>query len=158
MPELPKVKRVSHIVLFVADPEASAEWYCRVLGMRISARAGDGPYKGGVFLSFGELDHDIALFKAAPGLVPGREFEHIGLELDCSGDVGRLRQMYEAFKSQGVRVHEILDHGVSIGIYFFDPDGHMLEVFCQLVPQGQAAIAELGRNQGQANPIELPAP
>jgi hypothetical protein len=55
-----------------------------------------------------------------------------------------------------VRINEILDHGVSIGVYFFDPDGHQLEVFCQLVPTtGGAAIAELTRNQGQANPITL---
>lgn len=158
MRKLPKVKRIAHIVLFVADPEASAAWYCRVLGMSISARAGDGPYKGGIFLSFGELDHDIALFKSAPGATQGKEFEHIGLELDCGGDVKRLAEMHEALKAQGVRVAEILDHGVSIGVYFFDPDGHMLEVFCQLMPHGKASIAELARNEGQANPIELPAP
>ncbi|MBS0393141.1 MAG: VOC family protein [Proteobacteria bacterium] len=158
MSELPRVKRIAHIVLFVSDPEASAAWYCRVLGMRISARAGDGPYKGGIFLSFGELDHDIALFKAAPGSTQGREFEHIGLELDCGGDIKRLALMHEALKSQGVRVQEILDHGVSVGVYFLDPDGHMLEVFCQLMPHGDASIRELGRNEGQANPVELPAP
>jgi len=55
-----------------------------------------------------------------------------------------------------VRINEILDHGVSIGIYFFDPDGHQLEVFCQLIPPADgAAIAELTRNHGQANPITL---
>jgi catechol 2,3-dioxygenase len=53
---------------------------------------------------------------------------------------------------KGVRIHEVLNHGVSIGVYFYDPDGHQLEVFCQVVPQeGGAAIAELTRNQGQAD-------
>ncbi|WP_423787385.1 VOC family protein, partial [Klebsiella pneumoniae] len=37
-----KIERIAHIVLFVADPEASARWYCDVLGMEISARAADG--------------------------------------------------------------------------------------------------------------------
>jgi len=43
-----------------------------------------------------------------------------------------------------------------VGIYFHDPDGHMLEVVAQVVdPAGGAAIEELGRNEGQADPFEL---
>src|ERR1043166_57522 len=59
---IPKVKRVAHVVLYVRDPEASARWYSEVLGMKVSARVAEGPYKDGIFMSFGEYDHDIALF------------------------------------------------------------------------------------------------
>lgn len=153
---IPRVKRIAHIVLYVRDPQASAEWYCNVLGMRISARVPAGPYMGGVFLSFGEHDHDVALFPAAAAAERGKEFEHIGLEVDCDGDLDQLRRLYGKMLQHGVRINEVLDHGVSIGIYFFDPDGHQLEVFCQLIPPTNgAAIAELGRNEGQANPIEF---
>ena len=49
------------------------------------------------------------------------------------------------------KINEVLDHGVSTGIYFFDPDGHQLEVFCQRIAfAGGAAIEEIGRNHGQA--------
>lgn len=153
---IPRVKRIAHIVLYVRDPLASAKWYCDVLNMRISATVPDGPYRGGVFLSFGEHDHDVALFPAAAAADRGKEFEHIGLEVDCDGDIDQLRRLYGKMLQRGVRINEVLDHGVSIGVYFFDPDGHQLEVFCQLVaPANGAAIAELGRNEGQANPIEL---
>jgi len=153
---IPRVRRIAHIVLYVRDPETSARWYSEILGMRISARVADGPYRGGIFLSFGEQDHDIALFPGTSNTERGREFEHIGLEVDCDGDLDRLRRLYGSMLQHHVRIHEVLDHGVSIGIYFYDPDGHLLEVFCQLIPttDGQA-IAELGRNEGQANPIEL---
>lgn len=152
---IPRVRRIAHIVLYVRDPERSAKWYCDVLGMRISARVPEGPYTGGVFLSFGEHDHDLALF---PGTAQelGKEFEHIGLEVDCAGDLDQLRRLYGKMLQHKVRINEVLDHGVSIGVYFFDPDGHQLEVFCQLIPQANgAALAELGRNQGQANPIKF---
>jgi catechol 2,3-dioxygenase len=153
---IPRVKRIAHIVLYVRDPLASAKWYCDVLNMRISATVPDGPYRGGVFLSFGEHDHDVALFPAAAAADRGKEFEHIGLEVDCDGDIDQLRRLYGKMLQRGVRINEVLDHGVSIGVYFFDPDGHQLEVFCQLVaPANGAAIAELRRNEGQANPIEL---
>jgi catechol 2,3-dioxygenase-like lactoylglutathione lyase family enzyme len=153
---IPRVKRIAHIVLYVQDPAASAKWYGEVLDMCISAKVPEGPYKGGVFLSFGEQDHDLALFPAAAAGDRGKEFEHIGLEVDCSGDLDQLRRLYGKMLQHNVRINEVLDHGVSIGVYFFDPDGHQLEVFCQLIPQENgAAIAELGRNEGQANPIQL---
>ena len=94
--DIPKIKRVAHVVLFVRDPEASARWYVDVLGMQVSARATDGPYKGSVFLTFGEQDHDIALFPTTDRSPRGREFEHIGLEVDCDGDVTRLQRRYES--------------------------------------------------------------
>lgn len=154
--DIPKIKRVGHVVLYVRDPESSARWYCEVLGMQVSAKVSDGPYRGGIFLSFGEHDHDLALFPAASDGARGKEFEHIGLDVDCGGDLDRLRRLYGWMLKHEVRINEILDHGVSIGIYFFDPDGHMLEVFCQLTPtSGGRAIAELGRNEGQANPTTL---
>jgi catechol 2,3-dioxygenase-like lactoylglutathione lyase family enzyme len=153
---IPKVRRVAHVVLYVRDPAASSRWYCEVLGMKVSAEVLEGPYQGGFFLSFGEHDHDLALFPATSTAKRGQEFEHIGLEVDCDGNLDQLRRLYGSMIRHNVRIHEILDHGVSIGVYFFDPDGHQLEVFCQLVPPaGGAAIAELTRNHGQANPITL---
>jgi len=153
---IPRVKRVAHVVLYVKDPEASAAWYADVLGMKISARVPDGPYKGGVFLSFGEYDHDIALFPGSPDASRGKEFEHIGLQVDCDNDLDSLRRLYGRMLQKKVRINEVLDHGVSTGIYFFDPDGHQLEVFCQRVPFAEgAAIAELRRNQGQALNVSL---
>jgi|tagenome__1003787_1003787.scaffolds.fasta_scaffold19737593_2 catechol 2,3-dioxygenase len=153
---IPRVKRVAHVVLYVKDPEASAAWYADVLGMKVTARVPDGPYKGGVFLSFGEYDHDIALFPGSPDASRGKEFEHIGLQVDCDNDLDSLRLLYGRMLQKKVRINEVLDHGVSTGIYFFDPDGHQLEVFCQRVPFAQgAAIAELRRNQGQALNVAL---
>lgn len=149
-----RVAKIAHVVLFVKDPEASAAWYRDVLNMKIVARAGDGPYKGGVFLSFGVSDHDIALFPGEPDASKGKEFEHIGLMMDGTS-MDDLRRNFAFFRQRGVEIAEILDHGVSTGIYFYDPDGHMLEVFCQHVPQeGGASQAELNRNEGQANPVD----
>jgi catechol 2,3-dioxygenase-like lactoylglutathione lyase family enzyme len=153
---MPKIKRLAHLVLYVSDPEVSAAWYCDVLGMSITARVGGGPYVGGVFLSFGESDHDLALFPGDSAAPRGREFEHFGLELEGPGDLEPLRRVYGRLLQKKARIQEVLDHGVSVGVYFLDPDGHMLEVFTQLVPTAEGASrAELGRNQGKADPIEL---
>jgi Lactoylglutathione lyase and related lyases len=149
-----RIEKIAHVVLFVKDPEASAKWYADVLNMKLVARAADGPYKGGVFMSFGLSDHDIALFPGDPEAGKGKEFEHIGLMM-AGTSMDDLRRNHAFFRERGVEIAEILDHGVSTGIYFYDPDGHMLEVFCQRVPQTDGASqAELNRNQGQADPVE----
>lgn len=151
---LPKIRRIAHIVLFVADPEASAKWYQEVLGMTRVAQAKDGPYKGGIFMSFGYADHDIALFPEPAGASKGKEFEHIGLVVDCEGDLEKLQRLYGHLVKHNVRIAEVLNHGVSKGVYFYDPDGHMLEVFCQQL-EGEASRQELGRNEGMAEPYPL---
>lgn len=148
-----RVTKIAHIVLFVSDPEASAKWYGEILNMKLVARAADGPYKGGVFMSFGDSDHDIALFPADPVATKGKEFEHVGLMM-AETDMDALRRNLAFFQERDVKIAEILDHGVSTGIYFYDPDGHMLEVFCQRVPQDGSSQKELNRNQGQADPVE----
>lgn len=150
-----RIAALGHIVLFVADPEASARWYCDILNMSISARAGDGPYKGGIFLTFGEHDHDIALFSSDNAEGKGREFEHVGLRI-AADSADDLRRIYAFLLDRGVQIREVLDHGVSTGIYFLDPDGHMLEIFHQrIAPDNGIAIAELSRNEGQADPVEI---
>jgi catechol-2,3-dioxygenase len=105
-------------------------------------------------MSFGVSDHDIALFPADEGASKGKEFEHVGLMM-AGASMDDLRRNHAFFRERGVEIAEILDHGVSTGIYFYDPDGHMLEVFCQRVPQEDGSSrAELNRNQGQADPVD----
>ena len=55
-----RIARVSHVVLNVSDPEASAEWYRDVLGMEWMNYS---PGLGMSFMSFGTLDHDMALIE-----------------------------------------------------------------------------------------------
>lgn len=153
----PTITRIGHIALYVSDPETSADWYAEVLGMKPVAVAGEGPYRGGIFMSFGRSDHDIGLFKRGDTATIGAEFEHIGLELECGDGIDALRAFHTSLVRKNIRIHELLDHGVSKGIYFFDPDGHMLEVFYQQI-SGPAAIVELGKNQGMAVPFQFSSP
>jgi Glyoxalase/Bleomycin resistance protein/Dioxygenase superfamily len=46
---IPRIQRVAHIVLYVLDPQASAQWYRDVLGMQLSAQVSNGPFQGGRF-------------------------------------------------------------------------------------------------------------
>ena len=78
----------------------------------------------------------------------------MALEVDCAGDLRKFRLLYDKLLQHGARIAHVLDHGVSKGVYFYDLDGHMLEVYCQLTPYGQAANAELAENKAVAKPID----
>ena len=122
-----KVSRVSHVVLNVKDPEASAKWYSEVLGMETMNYS---PGIGMAFMSFGTIDHDIALIKAPEGVETGSPgLSHTALVID--GGEEELKEIYQRIKASGAKIDFTADHGLTKSFYFFDPDGNRLEIFYQ---------------------------
>lgn len=58
--------------------------------------------------------------------------EHVAYEL---GLFAELQEAYRIFKENGVRLRHVVFHGVTKSIYFYDPDGNMLEVYCNVPPE-----------------------
>ncbi|TGD87550.1 glyoxalase [Mycolicibacterium sp. CH28] len=139
----------THLSLLVRDPEASAQWFADVLGMKITAR---GPQW--VFLSFGRKHHDLALIRAEEGAQRGGlGLQHYGLEI--AGDVDELRRLYAMLLSKGVEVVKTTDHRVGIGLYFEDPDGNRFEFFSETVTDDAEGRRVLGEHNAPSTPIEL---
>jgi len=130
-----RISRVAHVVLNVRDPQASAQWYSEALGMEIMSYS---PELKMVFLSFGTLDHDIALIEAPEGVATGSPgLSHTAMAIE--GGPHELKEIYQRVKSAGARIEMTADHGVSKSFYFFDPDGNRLEVFYQAL-HGEEAM------------------
>ncbi|OGA51946.1 MAG: hypothetical protein A3F74_19735 [Betaproteobacteria bacterium RIFCSPLOWO2_12_FULL_62_58] len=73
-------------------------------------------------------------------LVPGKEgaatptpdhigMQHVSFEL---GSFAELQEAYRRFKENGVSVEYTTFHGITKSVYFFDPDGNRLEVYCNV--------------------------
>ena len=45
-----------------------------------------------------------------------------------------LKELYQRLKDRGIAIENVSDHGISIGIYFSDPDGNGIEVSYELPP------------------------
>lgn len=147
------IKEIGHVVLYVSDPKASAAWYCDLLGMEIVI---DAPRLHGYFLSFGRKDHDLALFPAEGGHPLGRnDFNHLAFELD--GGLDDLKAFRRRLVEKGVTITGTVDHEISYGIYFLDPDGHQLEVFWQRTKPEEDHIAAFRAAGAKATPIDLDA-
>lgn len=129
-----KPKKLGHVVLRVRELEKSERFYREALGLDVTARI---PGRM-VFLSAsGESSHDLGLMSIgadAPRPDPGRAgMYHCAWEMES---FEALQQIYWHLRERDVQIAGIGDHGISLGVYFPDPDGNEIEVFYEL-PRSQ---------------------
>jgi catechol 2,3-dioxygenase len=129
-----KIKRTGHLVLRVKDLERSRRFFTEVLGL---PQVGDNG-KGMLFFSTDtkENHHMLAIRQVpegAPPLNPQQGgMEHVAYEL---GSFAELQEAYRIFKENNVKIHMMVYHGIAKSIYFEDPDGNVLEVYCNVPPE-----------------------
>jgi catechol-2,3-dioxygenase len=109
------------------------KFYTEALGMEVVSY---DPERKMAFLSFGSEHHNIALFQISPA--GGRpQPQQVGLNhlaLEIEGGEEELRALHARLTGQGVRIDRLTDHVMTRSVYFFDPDGNRLEIFCDLMP------------------------
>ena len=129
-----KPKQLGHLVLRVRDLEASEQWYSEVLGLHTTnKRPGSMTFMSAKEGSSHELAR-VSVGPDAPGPVETRVgLYHFAWEMESFED---LREIYEHMKAKGANIRDIGDHGISLGVYLFDPDGNEIEVYYEM-PQEQ---------------------
>ena len=126
-----KIRRVGHLVLSVSDVERSRRFFEDVLGFPVVARN----ERGMVFFSTDVEDnhHMLAIMPATPGAArPTPDqigMQHVSFEL---GSFAELQDAWRRLKEEGVRIDRTVYHGITKSIYFFDPDGNRLELYCNV--------------------------
>lgn len=118
--------RIGHAHLKVRDVNRAAEFYSRLLGLRLRERVGERF----IFLSGTEMHHEIALQEVGrEAAKPGR-FDigllHVAFQVP---DKRALAMCYQTLTESGVPV-ALVDHRISWAMYFADPDGNGLELYC----------------------------
>lgn len=127
-------KYLAHVNIYVRDVERSHAWYEDLLGLHTH------DYRPGraAFLSADqEQSHEIALMQVgadAPLQAKGQVgLNHMAWRVETLDD---LKEFYGRLKDKGVPIGSVVDHGISLGIYFRDPDGNGIEVYYEL-PRAQ---------------------
>lgn len=123
-------KQLGHLVIRVRDLEKSEQFYTNVLGLKVmNTRPGVM-----TFMSADEsMSHELALVPVGDD-APGPESTRVGLyhmawEMQSFED---LKKLYAVIEENDVKVGSIGDHGISLGVYFFDPDGNEIEAYYEM--------------------------
>jgi catechol 2,3-dioxygenase-like lactoylglutathione lyase family enzyme len=132
------IKQIHHVAYRCKDAKETVLWYERMLGMRFQLAFSEDhvpstgeldPYMH-VFLDAG--GGNVLAFFELPDQPPmGRDLntpewvQHIAFEVADRPELERQKAHLEA---QGLDVIGITNHGVFHSIYFFDPNGHRLEL------------------------------
>jgi catechol 2,3-dioxygenase len=129
MDAMPKpIRRVGHVVLKMRDMEKARAFYCGVLGMKLANYDPDR----GMFLRFDDYHHDIAVFKTGPDADPPKKNQvglvHVALVVDS---LDTVKAWYQRLKAHGVPIVGTADHAVTNSMYFEDPEGNVLEIYCE---------------------------
>ena len=136
-----QARKLGHIVLKVRDAQQAKDFYTRVLGLQV---AYEDRQRGMVFLSFGTEHHELALFQLATGEPPQAAqpgVHHIAWQL---GSFAELQAAHRELVELGIPVEAAVEHNVTRSVYFFDPDGKRVELYCDMVANGFAAMQTLG--------------
>ncbi|MGB7790749.1 MAG: VOC family protein [Terrimicrobiaceae bacterium] len=135
---MPKIKGLSHVVLYVNDLEKMAAFYRDVLGL-VKYREHPGRM---VFMTPDpEIeDHQLALAKGRQG--EAKIIAHIAWRVETPTDV---KAYYERFKTLGVPIDHCVSHayeemGNTVSCYFLDPEGNCIEVYALVAERDEARI------------------
>ena len=152
MTSAPILNRIHHVAYRCRDAAETVAWYQRLLGMtyttafaedHVPSTGAYDPYMhvfldcgGGNVLAFFELPNQPEMGKDpnTPAWV-----QHIAFEV---ADEAALLAAKAHIEAQGVDVLGPTWHGIFKSIYFFDPNGHRLELACNIgTPEQHAELA-----------------
>lgn len=123
------IERVGHVVLKMRDLDAAKGFYRDILGMKIT----DEREGFGVFFRFQDYHHDIAVFKVDEDADAPQKNQvglaHVALIADS---FETLKEMYQRLKDHDVPIVRTVDHGITRSVYFQDPEGNELEIYCEV--------------------------
>jgi glyoxylase I family protein len=148
-----KLKRIHHVAYRCNDAKETVEFYERVLNMefqiafaedRVPSTNAPDPYMPG-FLDAG-MGNVLAFFELPTQPPMDRDqntpewVQHLAFEVE---NYDALVEAKKHIESEGVEVLGPTNHGIFQSIYFFDPNGHRLELVANTCTDEQ--IEELRR-------------
>lgn len=123
---MPKLEFLDHVAISVQDPDASAQWYEKVLGLsRVQ------PEEWSLFpIMVLAGDSGIALFSNAgrPVSEESKKSFHFAFRVENDG----LEAIKLRLKENDISFTEE-NHTYFLSVYFYDPDGYRLEVTMKIL-------------------------
>ncbi len=135
-----KIQQIHHVAYRCKDAKQTVEFYKKYLNMdllvciaedKVPSTKEPDPYMH-VFLDAG-MGNILAFFEITNAKEMARDLntpqwvQHIAFQLEDSNAIIQAKQELE---QKGLDVLGITEHGIIRSIYFFDPNGHRIELTC----------------------------
>jgi catechol-2,3-dioxygenase len=127
MTSLPAAE-LCHFGLYAHDLDKMVAFYTRAFGLVVTDR-GKSPRGMDIAFLSGRPDehHQLAIAAGRPKEATFSTINQVSFRL---GGLDDLRRYYEWLKNERVENLEARDHGNAWSVYFSDPEGNRLEVYC----------------------------
>ncbi len=120
---------VDHIALMTSDMEATVQFYCGILGMRLARTLRTGPSMNNARHYFFDAGggNSLAFFDGAalPTEAAPQHLNHLALTV---ATVDEFDEAYRRLKEHGVEVTDIIERRYGKTFYFSDPNGIRLQI------------------------------
>ena len=146
--------QLGHVVMRVRDLDRSVDFYTRIMGLTIMVKSDRS-----AFMSANtDKSHELAVFELGPD-APGPDQSRVGQahmawQMKTFED---LQELYGRLKDNEIRIKHIADHGLSLGVYLFDPDDNEIEIYYEL-PRSKWQWSERSGPFGGKFPLKLEEP
>lgn len=157
MPDAPALSGIHHVAYRCKDAKETVRFYQRVMGMdfqlaiaedKVPSTGEPDPYMH-VFLDAGN-NNVLAFFELPTREEMGRDektpkwVQHIAFRVKTMDDLMAAKARAEA---EGLEVVGPTHHGIFKSIYFFDPNGHRLELACDIgTPEQMAELKDVAED------------
>jgi catechol-2,3-dioxygenase len=137
---------LGHVGIYAHDLMKMRDFYTRVIGLQVADEDLEG--RGMCFLSSDPVSehHEFVLMKGRKSDDETQIIQQISFKVPTIQD---LREYKRALDDEQMKIDRIVSHGNAFGMYFFDPEGNRIELYCKTgfpVPQPHG------------EPIDLEAP
>lgn len=114
-----------HVTLKTGRLEEMIAWYELVLGLDRQF-----VFEQGAWLTNDAANHRLGLLSTPKVVDDPDKLIHAGLHHSAFeyDDIDQLLATYERLKAHGVLPHIVLDHGMTLSMYYLDPDGNSIEL------------------------------
>lgn len=135
--------RIGHAHLNVRDLKRSVAFYMTFLSLKVTEEVAGRV----AFLTGGAPHHELALSAqgmSAPAPVPdGVGLYHLAFDVP---DKRAFALAYRKLTAEGIQVAPV-DHRIGWGLYFQDPDGNGLEIYCDTRREADGSALWRGENR-----------
>jgi len=116
------IQKLGHVGIYANDLENMRDFYSRVVELKVADEAPNA-----VFMSSNpeREHHEFVIFRSSG---PEQQTCVQQISFSCE-NLEDVVEYYHRFKDNGVRFRSVTSHGNAVGLYFYDPEGNVCEVY-----------------------------